>query len=364
MMRAPDAFMRRLPEPFGPVLAAARDRLLALNMPTTLSISERSPFGRRAVRIRADQACPQAARDGVERLAREPWVAAAVATPPNIYLLVEDCALEAWVMSQPVFRPPSASLSAELTYPDPAALSAAPLELMRQAAVGWALATLLRSRGVDVTERHAASASNKAFQAAGRIGLRLGVDGALTEIAVEVAGVDVPQGALRARHGGVLHVADLLSELRRVAPAPSSGLARFLMLRCERGQRLRIDETRLSADAEIFEEWEGAHGAQPTRALRSAERADLILGLEALTGAGHRALEALDPHGLCRHLRGLLLIGAARLPKTDPLRPRAMEILDEAACSLALTAAQVAQARSGGRANWQNDGDRHAAAAP
>lgn len=302
-----------IPSSLGPVLTAVERELLALAIEPKLSISERSPFGRRAIRLHA----PERAGAVAQRLLRAAWVEEAVAAPPNVYLRPDPEALEAWFALGKAAAAPT-RLSASIDYPDPTVRGAA-LDALRQASVGRGLAAMLRSSGVTVVETEAAAVATPQFRAADHIRLRLAAEDEGAGVELAVAGVDVTQGALRARHGGALHVADLMAEISGAAPGSSApALAAFLMLRCERGQRLVLDEARLKADLDLIGELSGAAPGRP-RSIGGAERVDLILAAAATPAVADRALEALDPYVLCRHLRNLVLAGGARLPAGDPL---------------------------------------------
>jgi hypothetical protein len=277
----------------------------------TVTVSDRSPVGARALRIH------QVSHEVLRWMARQPWVAAVTSRGPHVYVSVTTDALRCWVAS---------GLSLSLAGPSPARLVAATADLttptrFREAAVGRSVAALLATGTADTRTFVVGSAP---------------IPRDTPAVHLAVGHVDIPFGPLPTRHGGSVTAGDLLEEAGRRAdgtdPAP---LLAFVMARTERARRLRLDDDKIDREAAAFRALRAARdiaearGEPPggaTPASPAAERAVRALAqeLDALPELVSRAAKALEPALILRYACTLATrVSAARthLPSDDPLWP-------------------------------------------
>jgi hypothetical protein len=289
----------------------------------TVTVSDRSPVGARALRIH--QAPPEVLR----WLADQPWVAAVASRPPHAYVSVTTEALRYWVASglcRPTAGPSPAGLVSATTDPT------TPTQF-REAAVGRSVAALL------------ATTSPTTSPAPGTAGIRTFVVGGgpiprdTPAVHLPVGPVDIPFGPLPTRHGGSVTAADLLDEAgRRADDADPAVLLAFVMVRTERSRRLPLDDGKLDREAAAFHALRAARDLAQARggpagvtaaavpASPAADRAVRALAqeLDALPELVSRAAKALEPALILRYAGTLATrVSAARthLPNDDPLWP-------------------------------------------
>lgn len=328
----------------GPIAARVRQELANAGIEADeVAVAERSPYGQRALRVRFGRDRDGAARLAAERLAAMPWVGDVAAIPPNVYLKLPAIIMREWSSAASMGRRQQPR-RLTIRHADPETLASEPLDVLRHVCTARSIAALLRSVGCDVSHEILPLKSSNAFFAHSEVRVRLWTgEASECETSVSVAGVDLPQGKLRARSGGVLQVGDLLRELDggQSGEALVLALAAFLMLSSPRTVRLKLDEAKLVAEVRDWQAIIAAadirqRGTKSLAASNEAQVANILLALDGSAAAARKALSELDPYYLIRHLRGLALSADAHLAASDPLRQRVAVALREGFANVAL----------------------------
>jgi hypothetical protein len=320
-----------------PTLAQARvAALLSREAAGTFATStaERSPVGPRALRVRRGDDCgPEADARLARWLDAQPWVAAVAPRPPHVYVRVTTEALRSWVVAGFDAGTPARGTEGEgrravVRLPG-ARRAARPLDEFREMVVVRAVVALLAGRGFDA--RLAPGPPGPGPAAVTVIKEGAAGPGVEEAVSLPVGGVDVPHGPMRARYGGQVGLADLISEARARAAGPAESdryaeaLLGFALLRTERSRRVRLDEPRLRGAGDTFDAVLAVLAPPgPADGARVAERPvrELASELDLLPVVAARAAGELEPAHVARYLRDLATrVAAARpwLPPGDPL---------------------------------------------
>ena len=193
------------------VVSRLRD---TLGIQLRASLAERSPVGPRAIRLDAGR--PSECGALAQAIGRLEWIGGVESRPPNVYVSLSDEALLECVIAELECGLPFESHVDERRSEDPACEEE--LAAFRRHAVERCTSTLARAHGRR--ELHADS--------------------------VSVGGVDVRQGPLRARYGGMVTVADLQ---REVEASDRPAALRLMLLRADRQRRVVIDDAYMCREA-------------------------------------------------------------------------------------------------------------------
>lgn len=380
----------------GPVETAVRDLVRSRAGGTgglAVGFAPRSPLGPHAIKILIGEQGGETAtrcREFARWLDRQAWVEAVAPRPPNVYLRLPTDTIRDFVVSaytEPASPPGESGEGCGhigiVRSPAPSGQRARLAE-ERARVLASAAAALLVARGFAVVHDHVpvaaepsestpawarADAERLARDPGGRVihifpreeasgpsghpmAAAFGTTGWAGRLEIMAVGpVDVPNGPLRARHGGMLYAGDLHSELRAwvaawCRPGPqgtreadfdewrehyATALLRLILLRTERTGHITLEapklrtehaaafaalmEARLLADEAPAAEPGGA--PEPNRALRA-----LLLHLDALPAAVARSATRLEPAYLIRYGDGLADRARAcrgQLPPGDPV---------------------------------------------
>ncbi|MDY1007355.1 hypothetical protein [Sphingomonas sp. CFBP9019] len=308
-------------------------------------MAERSPYGQRAVRVRLAQNGTMDAGWAARQLAPLPWIRAVIAVPPSLYLRLSSDVMRDWARVGDRPEPVLPWRRATLMHADMNAVSSGPLDVLRQVCTAKAIAALLRAGGCTVTSTETVVDTSNAFSAHSKVTLQLqDAVGMWTETVIAIAGVDLPRGSLRARHGGMLQFRDLLYELDRLGGNNAYGLAltSFLMLLCPRESRLKLDAAKLASGTAAYVALTALVRIKPycedPRAAggHDADMSDLLLALDAMPNAVRRALVDLEPSYIVRHMRSIVFAANGHLGPGDPLRHDLSRTLTEGFDRLAI----------------------------
>ncbi|KWF00505.1 hypothetical protein WL80_02615 [Burkholderia ubonensis] len=338
----------------GPVERAAIALLDACPAaPVATAISERSPVGMHALRLTPIAEPGALAADSCRSLASwldgRAWVDELAVRPPNVYVRVGVDTLRRWVVAGyanagDAERRVAAAKRVTLHVGAEATADTMTLEHFRAIATCRSLVELLKTAGFD-----AALAPQRPEHPAPRLRVEIvpqpfaDESGAGTPAALQIGGVDVVHGPLRARFGGAVNASDLmqcLTQRRReadegehapVGVADRTGYAeaalRFILLRITPARHMRLDDARLAGEAASFDavlsalELARAHapgepdaactGGAPLQATHAAGSAgdtairELAIALGDLERIALRAASELDPALVTRYLRAL-----------------------------------------------------------
>jgi hypothetical protein len=258
----------------GPVQLAASALL-----PDALAVRcvPKSPLGPRALRVEGDV--------DATWLRGLPWVARVVPQQSGAFVEVTTAALYEWVVaaltdgSEPGAGTEGSGMTLDVRHGPPE--EPPRLRDVRDAATAEAVRRLLGARGFAI-----------------------GTGG---EVEVVVTGsVDVPNGPLRARHGGFVYPGDLVAEIAprlRLDDTTASALLRFALLRHDRSSSVVLDEQALyGAAAATFltltRDCAAAEGPlQESRALRA-----LLVHLDLMPSVVARSATGREPALLTRYL--------------------------------------------------------------
>jgi hypothetical protein len=296
----------------GPAETEARKLLGELfDEEVTTKVTQRSPVGSGALRVRVDRDAAAAASD----LEREPWVAAVAARPGGVlYLRIATGALRRWISGgyadgvDLLPAGPSTAAGADMEPPDS-------LTAFRRTAVTSALAAI-------------------------------GPEREWAPDAIAVGEVDVRYGPLRMRHGGVVGVDDAAEEIGRARELEEQGQSRPIkanalslpMLATSRNKHLHLDDEWIRRAATWL--CSITQALRPADAPTEPDRTDdreppdadtvrrLAIELEALPRQAALASARLEPAYLARFaIAAATQAHTARLATTDPLRTAVATVL-------------------------------------
>lgn len=353
----------------GPVQMNAHAMLKACDCGTlSISVAERSPLGARAIRIRPDDSNGSAGElcaKLVRWLEGRPSVEAVMARPPNVYVRITTDALCSWVsesLSECGLQSgqEGEGLFAVVRFNEAEANSSM-LDQFRRASVGRAIAAMIAARGCRV-HIESASDGDKTTRGLGNQGESDGIEvdvwrghAAQSDnheiVRAPVAGVDLPHGPMRARHGGAVTVADLIRDIRKsqingqqdvrntdlnpTGEVHQDAVLAFVLFRTERTRRIQLDDAKLCGEVRNFEAIRSARrfiescrensapeNSEPAKGNCDQERIrELASEIDLLFCVMARAVSELEPAIIARYVRTLAQRVEAARPQMFPNHP-------------------------------------------
>lgn len=302
-----------------------------LGRPVPVHSADRSPVGPRALRLALAAPGAPPSHALAEWAERQAWIDAVAARPENVYIRPAVAALEEWL--QVDLADPAAACAAgrrdRVTVVCPAAPEMDSLTAFRLARCADSLAALLRLCGGGLVVHDGTDAPLRTLVVREH-------DGRRREL--PVGNVDVRHGALRARHGGLVALDDVLADMDAHEPPSAHARLAFTLLRTPRARRVTLDDTRLARSTHELATLVGAcrppSGAPEAAGTRRPEsiRA-LVLELDRLPSVVARAADAFDPAVVLRYaeLLGGLIRELEPAAALDPVARSALRLALEAA---------------------------------
>jgi hypothetical protein len=335
----------------GPTRGPIQRRLLALieegagRWSFATGLAARSSLGPCILTLRQESPGePDGSLAEAERwLAAQPEVEEVAAKNAHLHVRVTTAVLRSW-LSDAYADSRGATTEARVSTQVAVPREGRPCSLscFRRIAVGYAVGPALSANGVEATVTSYDGDDVRVAAAAP-------TDAAGGERMVEVAQVDARHDRLRARHGGVVTLEDLLDDLEGDAAAQRRGegypraLLHFLMTGVPRQKRMPLDDQgfrrrqaeldEVLAARELARAGGSAAGAgSPSPAAEDDDCVrELIAGVESVDGMVGRTAHQLDPAPLNR-LAGILARAVAgaesALPAGDPLWAASATALD------------------------------------
>jgi arginyl-tRNA synthetase len=346
-----------------------------------VAIARRSPLGAHAVRLHPSSSSAERSnatcRDLSEWVRRQAWALAVADRPPHVYFQVTTAALLSWVVAGLSGRAARLLSSDEsrraglVRFVDPAVNGSRRLEHFREAAVGRSIQALFAANGYDVSTEPNLAADTHCVELKLAAGTESTDDFPMVTKA-RVEGIDLPQGALRARCGGTVSSDDVLTALRTEwnllgADAPNvvvdtEDLLRYFLLTTERTRRIQLTDTKLQLSCATFAALLGTRqlaGERATRgrhaenwtargdadAAREQALRDLALELDPLESIVARAASELEPSHLVRYVQNVAdraRAASGHLIGSDPLSAAVANAINSAISLIGISAPRPA----------------------